>query len=67
MKAGATPIPKMGRKAVECNMLFFDGYDIPKEDLIGEEGHGFKYLMHGLNPERVLFSVEAVLEGSEML
>ncbi|MBU6319887.1 MAG: acyl-CoA/acyl-ACP dehydrogenase [Alphaproteobacteria bacterium] len=56
----AKPIPKMGRKAVECNMLYFDGVEIPKEDLIGEEGHGFKYLMQGLNPERVLFAVEAI-------
>jgi acyl-CoA dehydrogenase len=56
----AKPIPKMGRKAVECNMLYFDGVEIPREDLIGEEGHGFKYLMQGLNPERVLFAVEAI-------
>jgi acyl-CoA dehydrogenase len=56
----AKPIPKMGRKAIECNMLYFDGVEIPKEDLIGEEGHGFKYLMQGLNPERVLFAVEAI-------
>lgn len=67
VKAGATPIPKMGRKAVECNMLFFDGYDIPKEDLIGEEGAGFKYLLQGLNPERVLFAVEAVGLGQAAL
>ena len=67
VKAGATPIPKMGRKAVECNMLFFDGYEIPKEDLIGEEGQGFKYLLHGLNPERVLFAVEAIGLGQAAL
>lgn len=56
----AKPIPKMGRKAVECNMLYFDGIEIPKEALIGEEGQGFKYLLQGLNPERVLFAVEAI-------
>jgi acyl-CoA dehydrogenase len=56
----AKPIPKMGRKAVECNMLYFDGVEIPKETLIGEEGQGFKYLLQGLNPERVLFAVEAI-------
>lgn len=56
----AKPIPKMGRKAVECNMLYFDGVEIPKEALIGEEGQGFKYLLQGLNPERVLFAVEAI-------
>jgi len=56
----AKPIPKMGRKAVECNMLYFDGLEVPREDLIGEEGQGFKYLLQGLNPERVLFAVEAI-------
>ncbi|MEM6899139.1 MAG: acyl-CoA dehydrogenase family protein [Pseudomonadota bacterium] len=56
----AQPIPKMGRKAVECNTLFIDGLDIPKEHLIGEEGEGFKYLLQGLNPERVLFAVESI-------
>ncbi|MEZ6028417.1 MAG: acyl-CoA dehydrogenase family protein [Hyphomonadaceae bacterium] len=56
----AKPIPKMGRKAVECNMLYFDNVEIPKEALIGEEGQGFKYLLQGLNPERVLFGVEAI-------
>jgi acyl-CoA dehydrogenase len=56
----AKPIPKMGRKAVECNMLYFDNVQIPKESLIGEEGQGFKYLLQGLNPERVLFAVESI-------
>jgi len=56
----AKPIPKMGRRAVECNMLYFDNVEIPKEALIGEEGQGFKYLLQGLNPERVLFAVEAI-------
>ncbi|MBI1339752.1 acyl-CoA dehydrogenase [bacterium] len=56
----AKPIPKMGRKAVECNMLYIDGLEVPREDLIGEEGEGFKYLLQGLNPERVLFAVEAI-------
>jgi len=56
----AKPIPKMGRKAVECNMLYFDDIEIPKESLIGEEGQGFKYLLQGLNPERVLFAAEAI-------
>lgn len=56
----AKPIPKMGRKAVECNTLFIDDLRVPKDALIGEEGQGFKYLLQGLNPERVLFAVEAV-------
>ncbi len=56
----AQPIPKMGRKAVESNTLFIDGLEVPREHLIGEEGHGFKYLIQGLNPERVLFAVESI-------
>lgn len=56
----ANPIPKMGRKAVECNTLFIDGLEVPKEHLIGKEGQGFKYLLQGLNPERVLFAVESI-------
>jgi acyl-CoA dehydrogenase len=56
----AKPIPKMGRRAVECNTLFIDNLPVPADDLIGEEGRGFEYLLQGLNPERVLFAVEAV-------
>ncbi len=56
----AKPIPKMGRRAVECNTLFIDELRVPHDALIGEEGQGFKYLLQGLNPERVLFAVEAV-------
>ncbi len=63
----ANPIPKMGRKAVECNTLFIDNLEIPKEHLIGEEGHGFKYLLQGLNPERVLFAVESIGLGFSAL
>lgn len=59
-KIEAKPIPKMGRKAVESNMLYIDGLEVPKEHLIGEEGQGFKYLIQGLNPERVLFAVESI-------
>ena len=53
-------IHKMGRHAVDSNMLFFQDYFIPQDDLVGEEGKGFKYLLHGLNPERVLIAAEAV-------
>jgi acyl-CoA dehydrogenase len=63
----AKPIPKMGRKAVECNTLFIDDLNVPKEALIGEEGQGFKLLLQGLNPERVLFAVEAVGLGRAAL
>jgi acyl-CoA dehydrogenase len=63
----ANPIPKMGRRAVECNTLFIDNLRVPKEDLVGEEGKGFHYLLAGLNPERVLFGVEAVGLGRAAL
>src|SRR5438128_1590709 len=47
-------IHKMGRHAVDSNMLFFDAMRVPVEDRIGEEGAGFKMILHGLNPERIL-------------
>jgi acyl-CoA dehydrogenase len=53
-------IEKMGRKAVDSNMLFIDGLRVPGEDLIGEEGLGFRYILHGFNPERILVAAEAV-------
>ena len=52
-------IEKLGRKAVDSNQLFIDGLEIPVEDRIGEEGRGFDYILHGLNPERVLLAAEA--------
>ena len=53
-------IRKMGRHAVDSNELFIDGLKVPAEDRIGEEGKGFRYLLHGLNPERILVAAEAV-------
>jgi acyl-CoA dehydrogenase len=53
-------IPKMGRAAVDTNFVFYDGLPVPKEDLIGEEGRGFHYLLDGINPERCLVASEAV-------
>jgi len=52
-------IPKMGRHAVGSNMMFITDLFIPDEDLIGEEGQGFRILLKGLNPERVLLGAEA--------
>ena len=60
-------IPKMGRKAVDSNTIFIDGLFIPKEDRIGEEGKGFSYILHSLNPERVLIAAEAVGIGHDAL
>jgi acyl-CoA dehydrogenase len=53
-------IEKLGRKAVDSNELFIDGLRIPVADRIGEEGKGFDYILHGMNPERVLLAAEAI-------
>ncbi|MBN8980664.1 MAG: acyl-CoA/acyl-ACP dehydrogenase [Rhizobiales bacterium] len=53
-------IEKMGRKAVDSNELFISDFEIPVEDRIGEEGRGFEYILHGMNPERVLIAAEAI-------
>jgi acyl-CoA dehydrogenase len=60
-------IPKMGRKAVDSNAIFIDDLSIPEEDRIGEEGKGFHYLLHSLNPERVLVGIEAIAIGQDAL
>ena len=53
-------IEKMGRKAVDSNQVFFDGLPVPEADRIGEEGRGFEYILHGMNPERILIAAELV-------
>jgi len=53
-------IEKMGRKAVDSNQVFFDGLPVPEEDRIGAEGKGFEYILHGMNPERILIAAESV-------
>ena len=53
-------IEKMGRKCVDSNELFFEDFQIPAEDLIGQEGEGFRYILQGMNPERILIAAEAV-------
>ena len=60
-------IDKMGRKAVDTNALFIDDLIVPVEDRIGEEGEGWKCLLHGLNPERILIASEAVGLGQVAL
>jgi acyl-CoA dehydrogenase len=60
-------IEKMGRAAVDSNEVFIDGLPVPLEDRIGEEGKGFQYLLHGLNPERVLVGAEAVGIGQRAI
>jgi acyl-CoA dehydrogenase len=60
-------IEKMGRKSVDSNELFFENFEIPMEDRIGEEGRGFEYILHGMNPERILIAAEAVGLGKVAL
>jgi len=60
-------IPKMGRKAVDSNAIFIDGLFIPDADRVGEEGKGFNYILHSLNPERLLVAAEAIAIGQDAL
>jgi acyl-CoA dehydrogenase len=60
-------IPKMGRKAVDSNAIFIDGLFIPESDRIGEDGKGFSYILHSLNPERLLVASEAIAIGQDAL
>ena len=53
-------IKKMGGRAVDANEVFFDDYEIPSAALIGEEGKGFKMILHGMNAERCLLAGEAL-------
>ena len=66
-KVAVRIIEKMGRHAVDSNEMFFDGMTIPAADLIGEEGQGFRSILHGMNPERILMGAEAVGIGRAAL
>jgi acyl-CoA dehydrogenase len=66
-KVEVREIHKLGRAAVDSNMLFIDGLEVPEEDRIGEEGRGFEYILHGLNPERILIAAEAIGIGRAAL
>ena len=60
-------IEKMGRSAVNSNQVFIDSLEVPVADRIGEEGRGFEYILHGMNPERVLIAAEAIGLGRAAL
>jgi acyl-CoA dehydrogenase len=47
----------------ETNELFFDNYEVPSENLIGEEGKGFSYILDGMNAERILIAAECIGDG----
>ncbi|MCB1511096.1 MAG: acyl-CoA/acyl-ACP dehydrogenase [Hyphomicrobiaceae bacterium] len=66
-KVEVREIPKMGRHAVNSNMLFFDDYRVPASDVVGEVGRGFYQLLDGLNPERILLASETVGIGRQAL
>jgi acyl-CoA dehydrogenase len=61
------PIPKMGRNAVASCEVAYDGLPVPGWRLVGEEGRGWRHLLHGLNPERILLASEAVGIGEVAL
>jgi acyl-CoA dehydrogenase len=60
-------IPKMGRSAVDSNELFIDALPVPVADRIGDEGKGFEYILHGMNPERILIGAEGIGLGRAAL
>ncbi|MGB3386848.1 MAG: acyl-CoA dehydrogenase family protein [Pseudaminobacter sp.] len=60
---GMTVSPILNMVNHETNELFFDNLEIPEENLIGEEGQGFKYIMTGLNAERTLIAAECIGDG----
>ena len=53
-------IPKMGRAAVDSNAIFIEDLFVPEQDRIGEEGKGFYYILHSINPERVIVAAGAI-------
>ncbi|MGF6530038.1 acyl-CoA dehydrogenase [Paraburkholderia sp. GAS206C] len=60
---GLTVQPILNMVNHETNELFFDNLEIPAENLIGEEGQGFKYILDGLNAERTLIAAECIGDG----
>ncbi len=60
-------IPKMGRHAVNSNQVFYDNMVVPVQNLIGEEGHGFRYILDSLNSERILNAAEVIGMGRRAL
>jgi acyl-CoA dehydrogenase len=58
---------KLGRHAVDTNMLFIDGLKVSAADVVGEEGRGFHILIDGLNPERILVASEGIGIGRAAL
>ncbi|HET7670750.1 MAG TPA: acyl-CoA dehydrogenase family protein, partial [Burkholderiales bacterium] len=66
-KVEVRTIDKMGRHCVDTNQVFIDGLRVPVADRIGEEGRGFEYILHGMNPERILIAAEGIGLGKAAL
>ena len=66
-RAEIREIPKMGRHAVDSNMVFIEDMMVPEADRIGAEGDGFRSILHGMNPERILIAAEAIGIGRAAL
>jgi len=62
-KSGMTVRPILNMVNHETNELFFENLEIPEENLIGQEGKGFKYILDGLNAERTLIAAECIGDG----
>jgi acyl-CoA dehydrogenase len=60
-------IDKLGRSCIDSNELFIDNLEIPDEDVVGEVGKGFYYLLDGLNPERIVVAMEQIGLGRSAL
>ncbi|MFN4091198.1 MAG: acyl-CoA dehydrogenase family protein, partial [Alphaproteobacteria bacterium] len=60
-------IEKLGRSCIDSNELFIDNLEIPDEDVVGEVGKGFYYLLDGLNPERIVVAMEQIGLGRAAL
>ena len=56
-------IEKLGRAAVDSNEVFIENLEVPDEDVVGEVGKGFRYLLDGLNPERIVIAYESIGMG----
>ncbi len=62
-KRGLTLVPIRNMVNHETNEVFFDNFEIPAENLIGEEGSGFRYILDGMNAERILIAAECIGDG----
>jgi acyl-CoA dehydrogenase len=60
---GLTVRPIRNMTNHETNEVFFEGFEVPAENLVGEEGKGFRYILDGMNAERILIAAECIGDG----